>query len=344
MPGRSSLTPQRYGDGWRCRFTDSAGVRRWTPTQPTAADALRVATEQRAIRRGGALDLTLAQAAQLMRADLEANGRSAGTVRWFEGQMRVLLRFWSPDVPLRLLDRAELQRFADARLREVGAATVRHHLIALGRLQKLALRKGWQGTICARDVAIPTPRPPEPTVHPWHRIEALFRRVRRERPVDADVIELVARTGVRRQEAADIEAAHVDLANGLLLVKVGKRRPRRIPISPELRPVLVRMLEAANGGHLIPGGVETIARTFRRWRQRLGEQLNARAMRHSFGTAMVVSGAGIATAARVLGHAPGSAQVTMRYLGPADPVLREAVEAVSHQKARRRKDSTGRSG
>lgn len=341
---------------------DADGRRKWTRTHATKKEAQREAGtlgEPHANRqtRPRGPNLTLGDAIALGRDDLAKTGRPAGTLRWFEGQVRVLRARWRDDLPLRLLTVAGIQAFVDHRLASVSAATVRHHLRCLKRLQRLACRAGWQGSVTARDVVVPAGRPYRPDVFGWQEAVDLLHKIRsapasqvanrldRELACrEADLIEFLFRTGLRRAELARLALEDIDLRAKTIYVK-GKRRPRTIPVSKAVCDLAKRVVQnlgivavhratklAAKNDKPLAAVLESvacdvIAETFGRWRIALGEpRLHAHACRHTFATRLVERGVQLATVARLLGHAPGSLAITSHYYGPSEPALREAIE------------------
>lgn len=116
----------------------------------------------------------------------------------------------------------------------------------------------------------------------------------RARERHADILQVVAMTGVRPGELGRITADNVDMEQRTIRVAVAKDRthPRDLEIVPELvEPVrrlvaeaLRRHLRGDNPGKLlVPGGMNYVANLCRRWKDRLGVKvLSGRALRHTF--------------------------------------------------------------
>lgn len=339
---------ERHGSGFRGWWIAPSGARHRGPTRATAEEAYDDAARARKRPPRSGQALTIGGACDVLDADVEKRERAAGTVTWYRNQRRILLRYYRAEAPLESLTAAELQSWLDVRSRQlyrgrpINPNTLRHHLRYLRRLFRVAVRHGWSGEVPLAKIVLPPERPYRPDVFGWEEALDLLDRVRRAADPavaetaqhDADLLELVLRTGLRRSEVARLRLDDLDLAAKQLHVR-GKTRPRTVPLSDQAMECTQRALRAgATGVKRKPPAGEVakftpdyISRVFSRWRRRLGDtRLHPHALRHTFGTELVRRGVPIATVARLLGHAPGSFAITMRYYSPAEPALRAAVD------------------
>jgi integrase len=339
---------ERHGSGFRGWWIDQAGVRKRGPTRPTAQIAYDDATRARRRVAAPGPVLTIGGACELVLREAETRQRSAGTLEWYDCQRIAVLRYFRAEDPLDALTVAELQAFIAQRLagtgdgvggwkiRPVSSATVDHHLRFLRRLFRLAVRHGWAGEVPIAKVVAPAVPAQRPDVFGWDEARDLICEVRAVGAGnggvgshrDADVLELLLRTGLRRSELARLRPEDVDLGAKLLHVR-GKRGPRTVPLSNEAVECVKRIPSLAGSLTIDPRQYtpDHISRIFRRWRVRLREpRLHPHAFRHTFATRLVDRGVPLATVARLLGHAPGSYGVTLRYYAASEPALRQAVE------------------
>jgi len=107
---------------------------------------------------------------------------------------------------------------------------------------------------------------------------------------DADLVELLLATGLRKAELARLRKADVDLAARRMFVE-GKTDDVYVPIAEEIVPVLERMLARAfRDGRLIRSA-GTVEELFKAWRRRLGlPKFSAHMMRHSLGSSLAAAG------------------------------------------------------
>lgn len=140
---------------------------------------------------------------------------------------------------------------------------------------------------------------------------------------DADLVQLFATTGLRMLEMCRITLG--DVRDGEIYVRRAKdaSHPRAIPIGDDLAPVVQRLEAFARSQvrHntsrervlLVPGGPDRARATFQRWKKILGEpRLNGRSLRHSFITAVLVTGGTSMDAMAAAGHS--SLSTTDRYV------------------------------
>lgn len=141
---------------------------------------------------------------------------------------------------------------------------------------------------------------------------------------EADLVELLALTGVRAGELGRIRLCDIDTRRQRIgVISKDRGHPRYLEIIQALRPIVLRLARAARlrAGEdapddevlLVPNGMGTINNLCRRWKERLGEpRLNGRTLRHSFVTGLLYAGAGAAEAKALAGHR--SLSTTDRYI------------------------------
>lgn len=383
---------ERHGDKWRGWWLDAQGVRRRAPSRNTEAEAhedARRAREKIAGRPPGPA-MTIGQACDLLRADLTRRERAPGTLDWYGCQQAALLRYYSPDAELDVLTGDEVQRWITQRLAgtpgegsdwaiaPVSAGTVAHHLRFLRRLFRVAGAHGWRGGDPLARVVAPKVTPAKLDVLSWQEALNLVESAQssqawRAEPLIgaerdsaaqrlADVLQALLQLGVRRTELARLRLQDIDAGAKLLNVR-GKRGLRRVPISDDLLPVLLRLAQGGlDGGKAVADVDERtvkrragyIATLVGRWKRRTGDgRLRPHNLRRTMATALLERGVPEALIGQVLGHAPGSGAVTRLYLAGREPVLREAlgrliaqpmrdqVEAPPTRKRRGRREAQG---
>jgi integrase len=369
MSGKNAPTfpyTERHGDRWRGWWLDAQGVRRRGPSRVTRADAYEDARLARAKLTAGTAGaaMTIGQACALIRVDIERRERAPGTADWYACQERALLRYYSADAELDVLTADEVQGWIAQRLagtqgrdggwqiEPVSAGTVAHHLRFLRRLFRIAAANGWRGTNPMGRIVAPRVKPAALDVFAWDEALDLVERVRgveavaspdpRPSPPSvgaakraADILEALAKLGIRRSELARLRLEDIDTSAQLLRVH-GKRGLRTLPLSDHLVALLLRL---AQGGldprkpvrNLLQVDVERRARYIAgvvgRWKRRLADpRIRAHNLRRTMATALIETGTPEALVGQILGHAPGSGAVTRLYIAGREPVLREALD------------------
>ena len=362
---------ERHGERWRGWWLDAQGLRRRGPSRATRAEAYedaRAARNKIATGRAGA-SMTIGQVCALVHADVERRERAPGTAEWYLEQEKSLLRYYSASADLDVLTTEEIQGWITQRLegtraedgtwqiRPVSAGTIAHHLRFLRRLFRMAASHGWTGGNPLARVIAPKVRPAPLDVMGWQEALDLVERVRgtadeapgplSASPADlvppipgpaqraADIIEALAKLGVRRTELARLQLEHIDQRAKLLRVD-GKRGVRTIPLSDDLVAILLRLV---NGGldprkpcrQLMQCDIKRrasyIAGVVGRWKRRLADpRIRAHNLRRTMATALIETGTPEALVGQILGHAPGSGAVTRLYIAGREPVLREALD------------------
>jgi integrase len=133
----------------------------------------------------------------------------------------------------------------------------------------------------------------------------------------ADLIEGLAFSGMRKEEAASLTWLDVNLERGIMIVRGTKTETssREIPIIPAMRDLFSRM-ERSEAKVF---GVNTALVSLARACEAVGvRKLTQHDLRHLFATTCIESGIDIPTVSRWLGHADGGA-LAMRTYGHFRP-------------------------
>ncbi len=292
------------------------------------------------------LDLTLAGAIARVRRMDEDRSIPESTLRGvIDAHGRALLRFFGESALLMDIGEAEVRLFCRRGLEEGrNPNTIRTKDLPLLRRSAEAAGFGELAETVARvrkDLSRSAlkRRKPQMVYFSPDELGEILRRMR-ARPVidpqghavriteetatfDADVVQLFATTGLRMLELCRITLG--DVRGREIYVRRAKDRshPRAIPIGEDLEPVVQRLASAASAHMrhaaprervlLVPGGPDRLRGTFERWQRILGEpRLNGRALRHSFITAVLVTGGTSMDAMAAAGHS--SLSTTDRYV------------------------------
>ena len=332
LPGVEAIRTRSGGFKFRGRIMVEGQVHKGT-LRDTQQEAARDVEAMRKRSRIIPADLlTVGQAMDLVLEDARRRELAEGTVRFFETHFDVLKKAFDADLPLHRITPKDIEQYASIRMqkdakaekgkRRVSAAGIAADLRALSRVFTLAIARGSLHENPLKRATLPKPKAKDP--HRFMPAElrdvlALIRKSPQPKAdTDADIIELLASTGLRLSEAARLTVSDVDLAASQFRVQ-GKRGPRTIPIAEHLRPLVSRLL----GGRkefperrqdpFIIGGTDAIKRTLQRWQTRLHEpRLHPHALRHTYGTALAAAGATAHQIRRALGHATLS--MTTRYV------------------------------
>ena len=149
---------------------------------------------------------------------------------------------------------------------------------------------------------------------------------------DLLLVELSLKTGLRRNEAANLKAGDIhhdslnDSPNGFLIVRLGKgKRDRVIPVNPSLMLKLTKFI-----GNMKPEEKvfklcgPTITMKIKGFARKAGiYDLHAHNLRHKFATDLLEKGANIRAVQELLGH--GHLSTTERYLAVTEKTKREAI-------------------
>jgi integrase len=128
----------------------------------------------------------------------------------------------------------------------------------------------------------------------------------------ADILDFMWFTGCRPTEARNLKVEHVDLKNKMVMFPCseskGKRNERVIFLPPQAACVLERQLETYESGFVFRNTHgnkwrrNALSCRFKRLREKIGKQLCAYAMRHSYATEGLKRGVDSLTLAQIMGH------------------------------------------
>lgn len=241
-------------------------------------------------------------------------------VRQFRTHGNFLKRYWKPDTPLSDIDGEEIWWFLGEARRN------KRHDNTLLQKDLPLLRH------CFEIAGLPSPvldehRPryiqPTMAFFTCDEILKIIQRMRHdsfldkrgvkitihERERHADILELLATSNIRPSELGRIEVGHVDLRRRVVRVVKPKdtANPRSVVVTSNLVPIMKRLVATAKARGerlLVPGGWNTVCSTIcARWKERLGEKrLNARALRHTFGTGIAYEVNNVGDLKDALGH------------------------------------------
>lgn len=129
---------------------------------------------------------------------------------------------------------------------------------------------------------------------------------------DADLVELIALTGLRPGELGRIQLGQIDHTRKVVRIKSkDKGHPRNVDIVGRLEPIFDKLCADArdraegnwNTEPLVRDSMNRIGNLCRRWKDRLAEpRLSGRTLRHSFVTGLLYSGARTVEAKGLAGH------------------------------------------
>ncbi|HEY1012218.1 MAG TPA: tyrosine-type recombinase/integrase [Herpetosiphonaceae bacterium] len=195
--------------------------------------------------------------------DLESRGRSPATIRASRADLRQFQQWWETTQQqpwdVALTTEQDLRRWQRHRQVDDGAApaTINRGLSTLRGFCGWAVGRGAMAddpSTAIRDVAT---EPVGPQALPELAVDALLRAARNQpqphKGRDEAILALLIYTGVRAQEACDIQLRDLDLRGGTLTVRSGKgRKVRRIPLHPAAIRLLDRYLIEVRCPHGVP--------------------------------------------------------------------------------------------
>ncbi|WP_152053031.1 tyrosine-type recombinase/integrase [Tautonia marina] len=131
-----------------------------------------------------------------------------------------------------------------------------------------------------------------------------------------DLVELAWETGARVQELRILEAQHVDLGHGRIVLPPskakGKKHYRVIYLTDRAKAIVARLMETMPEGPLLlnargkPWTKDAINCAFTRLSKKLGKKYHLGALRKGFATEALKNGLDTVTVAHLLGHADTS--------------------------------------
>lgn len=281
----------RHGDKFRYRLTVD-GKRRNSRVFDTPEQAYAALEQARKVVALTTKRVTLADGFQRV---LDRGGIRQGTVDQYEEKHKILAREIGDDTGLLAITEDRLLDYVKKREATVSAATITKELVMLNRIFRVCeddglidvnpvprFRRKYSGRLRTRK------RPPK-WVSPEEFDEVYARMLawepQRGTAADLERDRLIPltlyHTGLRRAELGRLRVEDVDLSAAVIHVD-GKTGDATVPISRRLLPVLARYIEGRTG--LAVGTTDDVARSFRRWQQRLGIDWTPHMMRHGLGS------------------------------------------------------------
>lgn len=269
-------------------------------------------------------------------------GASKHTIRAYEGTLtRLQAMLAEDDLTLADVTRRELRAFLFQAGRGRSPATLARHVSAIKAFYRWALKLGYIDPDPADGL-----RPPKVgrrlprflSIEEASRVCEEGATASEHSPRDRAVVELLYSSGLRVSEAASLDRADVDLERGIVMVRQGKGgKERHVPLgsaaaealrdyfatTPGADPVFLNH----RGGRLSTRSMYDIVR-------RAGEaagvpRVHPHALRHSFATHLLDSGADLRAIQEMLGHS--SLSTTQRYTHVSvDALLRVYRDAHPH--------------
>lgn len=185
---------------------------------------------------------------------LRETRRSELTIKAARQTLQSFQAWWEADrnrpFDLALLRDADLERWRLVRQRDHGAApaTINRQLSLLRSFCAWATQTGYLAENPATSVAAIASTPLSPKSIAPEAVDALLREARIEsdptlRLRNEAVLALLVYSGLRVQEACDVQLRDLDLAGGAVTVRHGKAgKARRVPLHPEAQKMLQRYL------------------------------------------------------------------------------------------------------
>jgi site-specific recombinase XerD len=217
-------------------------------------------------------------------------------------------------------------------------ATVNRHLASLSRYCAWARAQGLLVEDPAAEIKGVRQVRPAPKALSPAQLRRLLREVQKGgRPRDIALIELLANTGLRVGEVAQLTLADLEISprKGLVTVRSGKgAKYRQVPLNADVRRALGEYLATRPNGvgeslFISQRGCgltsSAIWRLVKRYGQRAGLDISPHTLRHTFGTRLVRSQAvDLVTVATLMGHE--SLDTTAIYTRPSQEDMADAVE------------------
>ncbi|MHC4894676.1 MAG: tyrosine-type recombinase/integrase [Planctomycetota bacterium] len=340
-PHLRGIKPIYSAQRWRwravARRSGSELVGPLRETQETAhADYLELAQEL-AGRRSIATELELlGPALERWLADKERTA-TPQYLRTLESHARFLLSAWDDQVNLSALSKENVQEFIDGAV-EAGRNpnTVRKDLGIL--------RECFEHVGLTFHRGLRRPKAPRPETHflepeeliaiveqirTWEGSDPLGRPIyAQHREKDAAIVQLIGCTGLRAFEFVRLRVSDIDTQRRSLRVTNNKNRGQveQVVYAPFLDGAVQILIDhATEDGRLIPDD-SCLDDLWLRWRRRLGlRHFNARVLRHTEGTRVLLDTGDLAAAQARLRHA--SITTTARYVHVVQDQLRRSLEA-----------------
>lgn len=344
-PHLVGIKPLYSGQRWRWRGVARRGgqelVGPLRETQEAAhADYLELIQELQG-RRSIASDLELLGPALERWLDEKARTATELYLRTLGSHVRYLLSAWEPEVNLGALSRQHIQSFVDGAHEEGrNPSTIRKDLGILRECFDHA------GLTFPRGTRLPRARRPEThylepeelvdivnRIRNWEGCDPLGRPIYlRTRLRDAAIVQFIGCTGIRAYEFVRLRADDINTSRRSVRVINNKNggQAEQVVYGEFLDRAIQDMIDAATpDGRLIPDG-SSLDDLWARWKKRLKlKHFNARVLRHTEGTRVLLDTKDLAAAQARLRHA--SIATTTRYVHVVQDQLRRSLEAQSER-------------
>ena len=244
------------------------------------------------------------------------------TKRYWREIVGLLKKTWPgfASLEMRRITVEQCEKWAGEAVKVMAPTRFNNTLLVLKSLFKIAIKRGVRRTNPALEVKRAKIRPRDlsgklPNKARFSEWVAALRKGRGKSSQDrADMVELLAYTGMRLGESKWVEWQHCDFERGEILV-VGEPDDgpknglfRRIPMIPAARKLLERLREEHKPASLKEPvlRVHTAYAAMTRASRKIGmEPLSHHDLRHLFATICIESGVDVPTVSRWLGHRDG---------------------------------------
>jgi integrase/recombinase XerD len=213
-----------------------------------------------------------------------------------------------------------LERVAKLRDRGVSATSVNTYLRCITAFFRWACAEGHLPGDPIRVAKLKQEQKVLATLTPEHVRKIIgFQPRKKERKIHTIAV-LLLDTGLRIDEALSLTPEDVDLDNLLLRVRGKGGKHRMVPVSREMRKVLMRWVDSRTG-LVFPSRVgtkiqqSTLLKEFKRFGKKLhisGVRFSFHTLRHTFAVNYIRNGGDVFRLQRVLGHS--SLEMTRRYV------------------------------
>lgn len=262
--------------------------------------------ETRTLSHGGAFPAMAVMNAFL---DWMQANRAKRTYEWYRGFIELFADSIPPGITTSALVPYHVTRVMDSRP-EWGPNTKHGFARAVTRAFNWAAKQGLVASNPLAGLEKPAAEARETFASPADYEDAILRA---SPPSFADVIRFAWETGARPQEIRAIEARHVRLDEGRVILppseSKGKRSSRVIYLTDEAMSVLRPLCELHPSGPVFrhsgggPWTKDAINCAFRRLARRTGRKLHLGAFRKGWATEALKNGVDVLTAAHLMGHA-----------------------------------------
>lgn len=255
--------------------------------------------------------------------DLQIQGRSPKTLRWYSQKLEWFLRRDEGATLADLTGSAVKRYLAEEQARGLADNTVHGGFQVLRSFGNWACREGYPVDPALLRIRAPKVAQKEMESFTPQQVDAILHETKPGWPHMA--VAILLGTGMRVGEmcALTLEDVEDDGEATFLKIKRGKgAKFRRVPVSRQLRRELIRYVNRlrpeADSDRLLllsdgrPVTVETVSRLFSRLHRQLGFRIHAHKFRHTFATEYLRRGGEIERLRRILGHT--TYVMVMRYV------------------------------